>query len=281
MEIGKINNLEVVRKTDLGYILKKEDKEVFLHNNETNYKELNIGEKVNSFLYFDFKNRITATLHLPSLTLNEQKFLEVVEVNNRLGVFVDIGIQKDLLVSKDDLPLNFNYWPQKGDMLYVKMILKNRLLGKPLLLSEIKEFAQFNLKVNDKVSCYVVQRSENGLNCLTENNHLIFIHHTQKRKNYRIGEQIEVTINRVYDETLNGTLIKQKEEMMHVDSETILNYLKENNELRLTNHSSPEEIRKIFPMSKKAFKRAVGILYKENVIKFSENSIIYVGDKNE
>lgn len=281
MKIGEINKLKVLRQTDLGYILEKEDKTVFLHFNETNNQVLKEDQIVDAYLYYDHKNRLTASLQLPIITLDEQALLSVVGVNNKIGVFVDIGVQKDLLVSKDFLPLNLSYWPQKGDKIYIKKILKNRLVGKPLLLTEIKEFVNYNLNVGDKVDCYVVQRSENGLNCLTEENQLIFIHHTQKRKNYRLGEKLEATIIRTYDKALNGSLIKQKEQMMVIDSEAVLNYLKAHKKVPLTNHSSPEEIKKYFKMSKRAFKRAIGILYKEQVIKFDENNIIYIGDKNE
>lgn len=281
IKIGTINNFTVIRQTDLGYMIEALNEEFFLHNNETQGARPEIGEVLRAFLYYDFKGRVAATLQIPTLTLNEIGFVDVVDVNSRLGVFVDIGIQKDLLVSKDDLPLNKNHWPVKGDKLLIEMIEKNRLVGKPVTIGQIKDDVKYNLKENDKVDAYVIRISEHGLNAITLNKDLIFIHHTQLRKTYRLGELIEVTITNAFDDALHGTLIMQKEHMIDLDSETILNYLKEHGKVNLTNHSTPEAIKRIFTMSKKAFKRAVGSLYKQDLIEFSDTSIIYKGEKNE
>ncbi len=281
MKIGKINQLKVLRKTDIGYILEKNGDEVFLHQNETDNKILNDGDVVDAFLYYDFKNRVAATLETPTLTLNQRAWLEVIDSNNRIGVFVNIGIQKDLLVSKDDLPLNINYWPVKGDKLYIEMILKNRLLGKLLSPLDLKEDATYTLKERARVKAHVVNINKNGLFVLTDDLQPVFVHHTQVRRTYRIGEAVDVNIIRAYEHTVNGSLIFQKEKMIDIDADMILNYLKEHQELPLTSDSSPEDIKRYFKMSKKAFKRAVGSLYKRDLIKINVKNIVLIGDKNE
>lgn len=280
MKPGNINKLKVLRKTDLGYMLQKDNQEVFLHNNETNFKELENNEFVDAFLYYDFKNRLSATLYEPLIEEGQRAFLKVVGVTPGLGVFVDMGINKDLLVSKDELPNNQRRWPKENDLLYVTLTVKGRLVGEIIKPSEIDK-VDTNLKEKDKVSGYVIESTLNGLNILTRDLDLVFVHHTQKRKDYRIGELVTVTITRVYEHTINGTLILQKEDMIDVDADMILQYLKENKKTRLTNSSTPEEIRAIFPMSKKAFKRAIGNLYRRDLIKFDEEYTIYVGEDNE
>lgn len=281
MKPGKINKLVVLRKTDLGYMLTNGKAEVFLHNNETNHKELKSGDPVSAFLYFDFKNRLAATLYEPIIEEGEREFLKVVGVNYNLGVFVDIGINKDLLVSYDELPNNKARWPQEGEYLYLTLAVKKRLVGRLIKPSEITPAPTSNVKEKDELSGYVIEVNPNGLNVLTRDLDLVFVHHTQKRKNYRIGESVNVIVSRVYDETLNGTLILQKEHMIDVDAKTILDYLKAHGKMSLTSDSTPEEIKAVFPMSKKAFKRALGGIYKKDLVKFIDNNTVYIGDKNE
>lgn len=281
MKPGKVNSLTVLRKTDLGYMLTDGKNEVFLHNNETNFQDLKKEDKVNAFLYYDFKNRLAATLYEPFLEEGEKAFLKVVGVNYNLGVFVDIGIKKDLLVSYDELPNNKKMWPLEDDLLYLTLVVKNRLIGKLIRPNDV--IAKPTTAVNEKseFSGYVIEINQNGLNVLTKDLHLIFVHHTQIRKSYRLGENVKVTIIRVYEDTIHGTLILQKELMIDVDADNILKYLKKQGKMKLTSDSSPEEIKQIFPMSKRAFKRALGSIYKQDLVKFEDDYTIYIGDKDE
>ncbi len=279
MEIGKTYQLTVVRKTDLGCILKANDSEVFLHNNEAT-KLLQIDEVVEAFIYLDFKNRIAATMAKPIISLNQANFVRVVEVKPNLGVFVDIGIQKDLLVGKDDLPKQMFLWPVLGDFLFVRLKAKQKLVGKPLSKNEIKDNFK-NIKENDLLDGYVLQIIEEGIFVLSLERTLIFVHHTQLRKPYRLGEKVSVRIIKVYEHRINGSLIEQKEKMIEKDAQIIFNYLKKNKKMKLTSNSTPEEIKKIFFMSKKAFKRALGSLYKQRLLDFENEYTIFKGDNNE
>ena len=129
--IGNVNKLKVLRETDIGYMLNTREEEVFLHKNESNYLELKANDTVNAFLYFDEKSRLAATLKTPFLTVDKPAYLEVVSILPRLGVFLNMGINKDVLLSKDDLPNNFNLWPKEGSKLFVSLHIKtNRLVAK-------------------------------------------------------------------------------------------------------------------------------------------------------
>ena len=86
-------------------MLEHDGEEVFLHFNESLKKDLSVNDEVDAFLYFDQKGRVAATLLTPLITLDQPAILEVVSINAHLGVFLDMGIHKDLLLSKDDLPL--------------------------------------------------------------------------------------------------------------------------------------------------------------------------------
>lgn len=278
MIIGNINRLKVNRKTDIGYMLSDGQSEVFLHFNESKFQDLKDNDTVDAFLYYDAKGRLSATLHTPLITIEKDAFLKVVDVKRELGVFVDMGISKDLLVSKDDLPLYYNLWPQIGDVLYLRLTHKNRLTGKPLHKSEIP--VTYGLKENTFVEGYVIKTNPEGLDVLTEQLACIFVHHTQTRTPYRLGEKVEVKIIRAYEHTLNGSLIKQKENQIDLDAQRIYEHLRVHKQMTLGNNSSPEAIFKTFHLSKKAFKRALGKLYKERLIHF-EGEITKLGEKDE
>ncbi|MFA5719583.1 MAG: S1-like domain-containing RNA-binding protein [Acholeplasmataceae bacterium] len=278
MKIGNINKLKVNRKTDIGYMLSDGSNEVFLHFNESKFQDLKDNDTVEAFLYYDSKGRLSATLHKPLITTTNDAFLKVVDVKRDLGVFVDMGISKDLLVSKDDLPLQYSLWPEIGDVLYLRLVHKNRLTGKPLHKSEIP--VRYDLEENTHVLGYVIKTSQEGLDVLTLDLACIFIHHTQTRKPHRLGEKVEVKVIRAYEHTLNGSLIKQKENQMDLDAKRIYEYLRVHKQMPLGNHSSPEAIFKTFHLSKKAFKRALGILYRERLIHF-EGEITKLGEKDE
>ncbi len=280
LNIGDINQLDVKRKTDIGYMLTDGKEDVFLHFNETNHKELKDGETVDAFLYFDNKARLAATLSTPVITVNQKGFVMVKEINHDLGVFVDNGISKDMLVSKDFLPYDFDKWPVKGDMLYCILRHKNRLTAKPLNKYDVDVNTEEKLSATDRIDAYVIHVGNVGYNLLSVRNHLIFVHQTQVREALRMGQKVNVRIQRVNPFDYNGSLIETKEKVMDQDAAVIFKYIKANKKIRFNSDSDPKEILETFGMSKKAFKRALGRLYSERKIMFEgDYTVLVEGDE--
>lgn len=276
VKIGEIQRLKVDRKTDIGYMLTSDNDEVFLHFNESLHQPLNPGDLVDAFLYLDHKARVAATLKLPLLTVGKPAFLNVKDVHPDLGVFLDMGISKDLLLSIDDLPFNVDLWPTKGDKVYVCLHIKGKMVAKLASKSEITLEPQTKLNVKDEVVGYLQNIGKQGLNFITEEGHLIFVHESMYQGNYRLGQEVSVTITFISEKGNNGSLIEQKEVKIFDDANIILSKLIRYGNLDLDSNSSPEEIKKVFDMSKKAFKRALGTLYKERKIDFVEGRTILV-----
>lgn len=120
MNLGLINEYKVLKETDIGYTLLLDDLEYFLHKNETNFRDLKDGEVVKAFLYLDKKGRPALTLAIPKITIEKEGFATVVTSIKDLGVFVNIGISKDMLLSKDELPEDYKLWPVIGDKILGK-----------------------------------------------------------------------------------------------------------------------------------------------------------------
>ena len=264
LKIGETNQLKVKRKTDIGYMLTDGVEDVFLHFNETNHQTLQDNQTVSAFLYYDFKSRLAATLSSPIITVNHADFVSVKEINHELGVFVGNNISKDMLVSKDYLPYDLTLWPEKGDTLYCILKLKNRLVAKPLNKVEINLKPETKLELHQHVDAFVIHAGKEGLNMMTEQGHLIFVHHTQMRRSYRLGEKANVRIARVNEDGYSGSLIEVKEKMMDQDAEMIYEYLVSNGgKMSFTSDTDKDLIYETFKLSKKAFKRALGRLYSE------------------
>ncbi|MUK88967.1 hypothetical protein GMD78_11340 [Ornithinibacillus sp. L9] len=271
LPIGTIQTMVVDRKIDTGYVLKKDMHEVLLHHNETEH-ELEVDQAIEAFLYQDKKGNTIATTKLPSIVLDEYGWADVVEVIPNLGAFVDIGTTKQILVSKDDLPLLEKVWPQDGDKLYVTLgkDRKGRLLAIPAtdgVIGRIYEVAPSEM-LNNQISGRIYHTSKEGSAFITEENYRGFIHHTERKEEPRLGELVHGRVIEVKEDgTLNVSLRPLKQHGMVEDAEQILNHLKENGGMiPFHDKSDPDDIRGTFNISKAAFKRALGKLMKEGKI---------------
>ena len=274
LKIGEINKLEVLRETDISYTLTNGENTVFLHFNQTPNR-LKVGDKVDAFLYFDQKKRLCATLEKPLITTNKYGFVEVVDISSG-GVFVNIGINKDILLSKDYLPASINNWPKVGDKIPCILKVKtNQLTARIITKSDVLS-SPHSLNVGEHAEGIVTKLSPTGISIYTNSFDFVFIHKSLLRKNFRLGESVTfkvININQ-YNE-YNASTIQNKEYSRLTDSDDILNHLKANGGImKLGNSSSPEDIQKILHMSKSAFKRAMGNLYKQQLIEIEDYKTI-------
>ena len=273
LEYGNINKLEVIKITDIAYTLSDGVNEVFLHFNQS-LRELTVGEMVDAFLYYDQKKRLCATLETPIITSTKYDFVEVVGINSA-GVFVNIGIAKDILVSKDYLPKFEKQWPRIGDKIPCIIKVKtNQLVAKIL---EPIDLISNKLEINNQYKGIVTQVLYNGINVCTSDYQMININKNLLRKQYHVGEEISFKVTAQKENIYNGTTIEQKEKARLQDSDYILDYLRKmGGMIPLGNQSTPEDIYRVLNMSKSAFKRSVGHLYKLKLITIEDDKIILI-----
>lgn len=268
IKAGEMNELSILRKSDLGYMLTDGKEEILLHFKESD-KELNIGDKVEVFIYFDSKNRMTATTHSPYATILNPGFAKVVEVVSNLGVFVNINTPKDVLIPLDYLPYDKQMWPDIDDMILINLkIKKDSFIAKPLNRYDILDLPKTkSYEKDDVVDGYVIRPGVEGVGIVTKDMQYIFVHKTHLRRVYRLGEFVSPKIIMVKKSEYNGSLTQNKELMIGTDEEIILNYLRAHDGvMSLTAKSSSEEVEQALKLSRKAFKRALGSLYKEHKV---------------
>ncbi|MDF2607639.1 MAG: hypothetical protein K0S34_1835 [Bacillales bacterium] len=281
--LADFQDLTVIRTFEEGYILGKNGIEVFLHKNEAT-DNLTVDEEVNVFVYKDHQGRLTGTMFEPKATVNTYGWCEVVKVIEGLGVFVNIGTTKDVLIEKNDLPVFEDVWPIEGDSLCctIKVTKANQLLGK---LATENYFidnmstatdTMFNKTVNGRI----VRNRKVGVNIFTDEGFYGFIHESEMVSEPRLGEKVSGRIIDVKEDgQINVSLLPRKQEAISDDVQKILEYMdSRGGAMPFSDKSQPEDIAERFNISKAAFKRALGTLMKEGKI-YQENSWTYYADK--
>lgn len=279
MLIGGINELEIIRIGDIAYTLSDGENEIFFHKKEA-LKEHSVGEKVTVFIYQDSKKRICASENKPVITVLKPEFLKIVSYKEEVGYFLYDGMPKDLLLSADDYLFEDNTKPQIGDYLFVFLKATNGTFRARLVPKQM--YDQFlvpkgELVINDFYEAFVNEINLNGVNCVTRDGFHIYIPRGNDRNYHRIGEMLNVQVIKEVDEShYHGTLLKNKVAQMDEDSKKIFNYLKKIEPVLFEN-DEPIHIYSLFQMSKAAFKRAIGHLYKEGLVDIN-NSVISLRD---
>lgn len=274
MQTGTVLELTVDRETPLGYMLTDGEETILLHKNEAT-RELREDETVEVFLYSDQKSRITATMTIPK-GLNGHEWMEVVEPLPGLGVFINIGIAKDALIPADDLPVFEEIWPQVGDHLLcrVKTDRRGKLIGKlatqDVMLDRSIE-APSNI-LNQNIQGTIYRLLKVGSYMISNEGYVGFIHNSERKEEPRLGQVVEGRIIDVKDDgTINVSLLPRKQEAMDEDAQVIMDYLElRGGAMPYSDKSAPEDIKEQFNISKAAFKRAMGKLLKQGMIRQSE-----------
>ncbi|MCM3160936.1 S1-like domain-containing RNA-binding protein [Metabacillus litoralis] len=266
---GTFATLTIDEQVDYGYFLTDGKDRVLLHNNEV-IGEVEEGEKVEVFFGVDAQDRLYATMKKPFITQDTYGWVEVVDIVEDMGAFVDIGLSKDALVAKDHLPYLREVWPNVGDKLYCTLkVSKNGRFFVRLATEEIVEpffknadRALFNKEVTGTVYRMIVA----GSFILTEEGYKGFIHSSQREVEPRLGETVTGRVIDVKEDgTINVSLLPRKHEAQGSDAERIYAYMQDRNgAMPFTDKSDPDDIKERFNLSKGAFKRALGLLMKNN-----------------
>ncbi len=263
--------LTVEREVTFGYFLSNGEEDVLLHTNEI-VGEIEIGQQIEVFLFNDKDGRLTASMNLPSIMEGEYGWAPVVDVHPSHGVFLDIGLQKDLLISSDDLPRIKRIWPEVGDQLYVTLMVdsRGRMFGRlatETVVQELSKPAPESL-MNKEFEGRAYRLLRVGTFILTTEGYRCFVHESERSVEPRLGELVKGRVIGVKEDgSLNGSLLPRTHERLDEDAEGILTYLESRGgSMPYWDKSDPEDIQKRFGMSKAAFKRALGRLMKEGKV---------------
>ncbi|WHY93170.1 S1-like domain-containing RNA-binding protein [Neobacillus cucumis] len=278
--IGQTTSLEVARKAPFGYFLTDGNEDVLLHINEAE-REYEEGERLEVFLFHDSQGRMIASTKIPEISVGGYGWVKVTDFNPGIGVFLDIGLQKDLLLGADDLPAHKSVWPKPGDMVYITLrVNRNYLLYAKLASDQIIQSISVKATrqaFNKNVQGHIYRTAKVGSWVYTIEGFKGFIHESQRQQEPRLGQKIEGRIIDIKEDgTVNISLLARKEESLDQDGEIIYEYLmSRNGAMPYGDKSMPEDIKERFGLSKGSFKRALGKLMKEGKV-YQENGWTYV-----
>ena len=273
IELGKVQELEVVRIKDFGVYLSENAKEgasVLLPKKQVP-KGTQIGDKITVFIYKDSEDRLIATSGKPKLQVGETAVLEVKEIS-RIGAFLDMGLEKDLL-----LPFREQSHPvRKGEKCLVALYVdkSSRLAATMRVYSYMSNQSPY--KKDDQVRGRIYEINENlGAFVAVDNRYYGLIPQKELFQDFHEGEEIEARVIRVREDGKLDLSVRQKAYMqIESDAVKVMQIIDEfDGVLPFNDKARPETIRREFNMSKNEFKRAVGKLLKEGKIRITEKSI--------
>ena len=266
MKIGEYNDLRINRMVDFGAYLIDEDTHEVLLPKRYLTPEMKVGDDIKVFVYNDSENRPVATTETPHAVVGDFALMRVKAVN-KVGAFLDWGLAaKDLLVPFSEQRVDM----QAGRSYIVRVYLdpaSQRIVASAKLAKFLNQ-SEPEYYHREKVEVLVVQRSDLGYRVIINNAHWGQIYQNETYQDVNIGDRFTAFVKQVRpDGKIDVTLAKI--EKMRVDdlADRILDYLgAHNGEMALTDKSDPEEINKTFNCSKKDFKKALGLLYKQQKV---------------
>lgn len=270
MEIGKINKLKAARTTDNGcYLMDEEGNEVLLPNVYVS-PSLNLGDEIEVFVYLDNEEREVATTLTPKIQLDSFAYLQVMDVN-RAGAFLDMGVVKQLLVPYSEQPVKM----ESGEW-YVVFCLLDDKTGRLIGSAQLEDFIfteDIDVEEGDEVNILAYKRSDLGMNVIVNGQYQGLIFKSDMHKRVQVGDEIKAYVKQVRTDGKIDIVLEAQGYRNVIDSVTqgVLDILIKNDGFfKYHDKSDPAEISKVFGMSKKAFKRALGNLYKQRIVSLSK-----------
>ena len=274
IKIGEINTLEVTRDTDYGYFLEaKDESEVLLPNVYVMEDEMPMGSLLDVFVYTDSEDRPVATTKMPYAKLGEYGYFTVVDYK-QYGAFVNWGLPKDLFVPLSQQKEHFTIGKK-----YLLRVCLDEQTGRLFGTQKIGKYFNRNMKglhQNRVLEAIVLAKTPLGYKVVVDNQYEGMLFNNEIFEDIRIGDKKKVYIKNVRKDFKLDVSLQPIGKKVSIDEAqgTILRLLKEaNGVLPLTYKSDADEIKKVFNMSKKNFKRTLTKLIETEKIELREEFI--------
>ncbi|WP_439134111.1 CvfB family protein [Pseudomaricurvus sp.] len=272
VQIGKFNRLKVVKLVDFGLFLEGDKFGNILLPKRYVPENTDIGDELDVFIYLDSEDEIIATTERPKVTVGECAYLKVKDVN-RVGAFLDWGLPKDLMV-----PYNEQSNPMEEGKSYVVYVYldayTNRIVASSRLNRHLKEESLY-FKPQQAVKLQICGRTDMGYKAVINNTHLGLLFKDDAFKPLKYGARTPGYIKAIrpdkkIDLSLQLPPVQQREQL----TEQILEHLEaRGGTSNLTDKSAPDDIYKEYNVSKGAYKKALGSLYKAKRILIEPDKI--------
>ncbi|WP_297702578.1 S1-like domain-containing RNA-binding protein [uncultured Eudoraea sp.] len=275
IELGNYNTLKILRETAVGLFLGDDDVDDLLLPLKYIPEEFNIGDDISVFCYLDHEERPIATTLKPLIKRNNFGWLRVAEVN-QFGAFLDWGLEKHLLVPFREQQTKMN----EGES-YVVFCYLDEKTFRLVASSRLNKFAKnedISLSPKDEVDLLVSRQSELGWDVIIDNKYQGLVFKSEVFQPIKVGATLKGYVKKIREDNKVDIVLKP---IGHLALEPAAKQIYEKLELAggyisLHDKSAPEEIQQMFQMSKKAFKKAIGSLYRDRKIEIKDDGIYRV-----
>ncbi len=272
IQLGKRNNLEVVKEVDFGlYLDGGEIGEILLPKRYVP-DGAKPGDVLDVFLYLDSEERLVATTETPLTEVGEFAYLKVNWVNES-GAFLDWGLMKDLFCPFREQKMRM----QQGKS-YVVYTYIDALTYRIVASAKVEKFLSKEMppySVGQEVSVLIQQKTDLGFKAIVEGQYSGLIYQNELFRNIHTGDVLTAYVKNVRsDGKLDLSLQKNGRGHVKDFSEHLYEYILSHDGFCPYHDKSPaDEIYEVFQVSKKTFKQAVGDLYKQKKIELLSDGL--------
>lgn len=274
LEVGRYKNLIIEKRVEFGVYLKEDkasDEHVLLPAAQVP-EGARPGDEIRVFIYRDSKDRLIATVKSPALSIGEVAALRVKEVT-KMGGFLDWGLEKDLFLPYAEMTGK----PRSGDTVLVRLYAdkSDRLCASMKhIYEELSTRSPYN--TGDDVTGRIYEFGHDfGTFVAVDDRYSAMIPKHENVEKLRIGDVVNARVTRVLEDGKLDISLREKSYIqMEDDAEAVMSLIEAYaGVLPFTEKASPEVIKRETGLSKAAFKRAIGRLYKERRIDLSDGKI--------
>lgn len=277
IEQGKEIELKIAKRSTFGLFLRDESGEEVLLPNKYCTEKMTPGDPVKVFVYRDSEGKKIATTLTPKIFLHEFALLQVSAVTG-VGAFLDWGLEKELMVPFREQKQNMEVdrWyivyldlDKKSDRLYASNRVERFLQNDPITVKEGQE-----------VSLVVLQKTDLGFSVIINHTHKGLLFDNEIFQEIRVGDRLQGYVKKIREDRKIDISLQALgfRNFNDKNSELIYLKLKENKGfLALSDKSTPEEIYAQLRISKKAFKKSLGALYKKRLVEIQAKGIKLIG----
>jgi len=271
INVGERYELEVLKLVDFGAYLDAEDLGEILLPLKYMPEDLSVGDFVTVFIYNDSEGRLIATTQEPFAEVGEFAYLEVVATTS-VGAFLDWGLDKDVLVpfGEQHRPMEVGHYY----LVYLYLGIDGRIVASSKIDKFLDDERPHDFKPQQAVNLIIANTTELGFKAIVDNSHWGVLYKNDVFERLSFGQSITGFIKYVRPDGKIDLSLQSGQVSRDKNTEIILNHLKENDGFApVHDKTDPKIISDLFGMSKKAFKKAIGGLYKQRVISIETDGI--------
>jgi len=272
IKIGQTHELEVLRIVDFGVYLDAQNLGEILLPRKHVPEGITEGDFIYAFLYFDSEDRPIATTQKPKAKVGEFAYLKMVAASD-VGAFLDWGLDKDVLV-----PFAEQHRPLEVDKYYLVYLYLDQKDGRITASSKVDKFLDDNkpheFKENEAVNLIIANSTDLGFKAIVNHSHYGVLYKDEVFQRLSFGQDKKGFIKRIRPDGKIDLCLQGGQETRDKYVKIIENYLEKHEGFApVHDKSSPKLISEIFGMSKNAFKKAIGNMYKQKAITIANDGI--------